>query len=170
MKKGLMIKIGFFLLFTCLLISCKSKTEYQQQVLIKNETTSTFTIKLFPKSEYLLASSYSFSSAGNGYRDTEFELQSQFEQELYVLEKLNEEPTNIIEQVFDSIHVIFPDSSFKKIRFSSHKVDGYSENLYENDSLWDHQVRNLDFATNFRSNPVESHNYIFIISEDKYRF
>lgn len=165
-----MVKIGFTLFFVCLLISCKSKTEYQQQVLIKNETTSTFTIKLFPKSEYLLANSYSFSSVGNGYRDTEFELQSQFEQELYVMDELDEEPTTIIKQVFDSIHVIFPDPSLGKIRFSSHKVDGYSENLYENDSLWDNQVRNLDFATNFRSNPVESNDYIFIISEDKYRF
>jgi len=52
--------------------------------------------------------------------------------------------------------------------FSADTVIGYSVNLFDSTSNWNYEIRNYDEPDNFNRNPVESHDYSFTISTDKY--
>jgi hypothetical protein len=161
-----MKRFGLILLIMSLLASCKDETTYQMQILIKNETSSLLTIKLFPRN-YISGDLYDFSGIGGGYRETEFQLGIDSEMELYISGDLNKKPNDLTAEIFDSIRVIPSNENKTEIVFTPDTVIGYSENLYDNRSLWIYKLRNFDLPTNFQRNPVESHDYIFTISDDK---
>ena len=163
-----MKRFGTILLLLSLLVSCKEETTYQMQILIKNETNSILTIKLFPKSEYMSGGLYDFSEIGGGYRKTEFQLDIDSEIELYISGDLSKKPNSITTEVFDSIFVITSGVNKTEIKFTPDTVIGYSENLYDDNSKWIYELRKFNLQTSFKRNPVESHDYIFAISEDKY--
>lgn len=54
------------------------------------------------------------------------------------------------------------------MKFSIDTVIGYSENLFDSISSWNYEIKDYDEPDNFNQNPVESHDYSFIISVDKY--
>jgi|WetSurMetagenome_2_1015567.scaffolds.fasta_scaffold20890_3 hypothetical protein len=161
-------RVAITLLLLSLSISCKEKTTYQMQILIKNETNSILTIKLYPKSAYMSGEHYDFSAIGGGYQKTESQLEIDTELLLYISGDINQKPDAVASQVFDSIHVISADESKAELKFSPGTVIGYSDNLYDDDSEWNYELRKFDLQTNFQKNPVESHDYTFVISEDKY--
>ena len=163
-----MKRFGLILLILSLLASCKDETTYQMQISIRNETSSLLTIKLFPQGDYIYGDLYDFSGIGGGYRETEFQLEIDSEMELYISGDLNKKPNDLTAEIFDSIHVIPSNENKTEIVFTPDTVIGYSENLYDNSSLWIYELRNFDLPTNFQRNPVESHDYIFTISDDKY--
>ncbi len=163
-----MKKLGMILIILSLLSSCKDETTYQMQILIKNETNSILTIKLFPKSDYLYVGLYDFSGIGGGFRETEFQLEIDSDIELYISGDVNKKPNVLVTEVFDSIHVIPFNENKTEMKFSPDTVIGYSKNLFNADTLWIYELQNFDLLTNFQKNPVESHAYIFIISEEGY--
>ena len=163
-----MKRFGTILLLLSLLVSCKDETTYQMQILIKNETNRMLTIKLFPKSGYMSGGLYDFSEIGGGSRKTEFQLDIDSEIELFESGDLSKKPNSLATEVFDSIYVIPSNENKTEIKFTPDTVIGYSENLYDDNSLWIYELRKFNLQTSFQRNPVESHDYIFTISEDKY--
>ena len=162
-----MKRFALILLILSLLTSCE-KTTYQMRILIRNNTADILTVKLFPKSKYMSGRLYDFSDIGGGYRDTEFQLGIESEIELFISGDLNKQPYSLTAEIFDSIFVISSNENLSEIKFSPDRVIGYSENLYDNSSLWIYELRNYNLPTNFKKNPVEYHDYIFAIDEDKY--
>ena len=152
---AIMVILGF-------LVSCKEDTTYELRILIKNETNSKLNFKLFPKSEYMLRDLYRFSSA-EIYRGTDIEVNSTDECELFKSEDLKIEPNILTAQVFDSINVNSSDGGIK-IKFSSNAVTGYPHNIYDYPGIWSFEVRYSERPTMLKSNPVESHDYIFTIT------
>ena len=129
---------------------------------IKNETTTELNVKVFPKSEYRLRDLYDYG-IGGGYRETEFQISPTDEIQLFSTEDLKIEPNTLTAQVFDSIHINSADGNIK-IKFSSGTVTGYPDNLYNDPSKWSYEIRQYNERTQFKRNPIESHDYIFTIT------
>jgi len=155
-------------LLISLLYSCKEKTSYQLRILIKNETETSLKLSLFPKAEYLNGSLYYFSENGNGFRHTDFEIAPDLEQDLYTTSDLKILPNELVEKVFNSIQISPANGNEIELKFSPETVVGYTENLYKVTSDWIYELRNFDLQTQLSSHPVESHDYIFVISQDNY--
>lgn len=151
-----------------LISSCKEKTSYQMQLLIENKTNNKITVRLFPKSEYLHNELYDFSDFGGGYSETIFEIEPNQEENLYYSDNLEQTPFDLVSKVFDSIRITPFNEDKVVMLFSADTVIGYSENLFDSTSNWNYEIRNYDEPDNFNRNPVESHDYNFIISTDKY--
>ena len=135
------------------------------QIKLKNETDSIMSVKLFPKNEYMMLDLYDYSEIGGGYRDTDIQIQKGDEAEIYISCDLKKEPYILTSEVFDSIHIGPIGKKQTEIKFSPGKVIDYPENLYDENSEWIFEVRNFDLQTQFKSNPVESYDYIFVISQ-----
>jgi hypothetical protein len=87
---------------------------------------------------------------------------------MFVTTNIELEPYDLVLKIFDSIYVI-PSSEGKAIiKFYPDIVVGYTENLFNRNSVWNYKKRNFDEPTNFDQNPVESYEYTFVISADKY--
>lgn len=151
-----------------LFYSCREKTSYQLRILIKNETDTNLKLSLLPKVEYLNGNLYDFSEIGGGYRNTTFEIASGLEQELYITSDLKILPNSLVEKVFKSIQINTSNGNEIELKFSPDTVIGYTENLYKVTSDWIYEIRDFDLQTQFSRNPVESHDYIFVISQSNY--
>lgn len=155
-------------LLICLFYLCKEKTSYQLSILIKNETDNSLTVTLFPKEEYMIGDLYDFTNIGGGHRNTTFEVTPGLDEVLLITSDLNIQPNNLAEQAFDSIQISLFDENKTVLIFSPDTVIGYTENLYKETSNWIYEIREFDLQTCFRRNPVESHDYIFVVSQDSY--
>jgi len=163
-----MRQLIIYSLLICFFYSCKEKTTYEMRILIKNETDTSIKLSLFPKVEYQYGSLYDFSEIGGGYRNTTFEIAPGIEQEFYITSDLKISPSGLAEKVFSSIQISPLNGDDKALEFSQDTVVGYNENLYKESSAWIYEVRNFDSQTQFSNHPVESHDYIFAISQDHY--
>jgi len=155
-------------LLISLLYSCKEKTSYQLRILIKNETVTSLKLSLFPKVEFLNGGLYDFSEIGGGYRNTTFEITPGLEQELYITSDLKIQPNSLAAKVFNSIQISPSNGNNIELKFSPDTVIGYTGNMYKETSDWIYEIRDFDLQTNISRNPVESHDYIFVISQDNY--
>lgn|SRR3989339_1680122 len=163
-----MVRILPLLIVVILITSCKEKTSYRMQLLIENKTDNKIAVKLFPKSEYLHNDLYDFSDFGSGYNGTEHNIESNRNESLYYSENTDQKPFSLAAKIFDSIHITPFNKDKKVMKFSIDTVIGYSENLFDSISSWNYEIKDYDEPDNFNQNPVESHDYSFIISIDKY--
>jgi len=124
-------------------------------------------LTLFPKVKYLNGDLYDDSAIGGGFRNTTFEIVAGLDEKLYTSSDLKIQPYNLTAQVFDSIQIRLFDQNKRALKFSSDPVIGYTENLYKETSDWIYEIRNFNLQSSFQSNPVESHDYTFVILEDK---
>ena len=155
-------------LLISLFFSCEEKTNYQLRILIKNETDTNLKVSLFPKAEYMNGSLYYFSENGKGFRHTDFEIAPDLEEDLYTTSDLKILPNELVEKVFNSIQISPINGNEIALKFSPEAVVGYTENLYKATSGWIYELRNFDLPTMGSRHPVESHDYIFVISKDHY--
>lgn len=167
-KKIYIRQLIIYSLLIGLFFSCKEKTNYQLRIFIKNETDTNLKLSLFPKAEYMNGSLYYFSENGNGFRHTDFEIAPDLEQDLYTTSDLKILPNELVEKVFNSIQISPINGNEISLKFSPETVVGYTENLYKVTSDWIYELRNFDLQTMLSSHPVESHDYIFVISKDHY--
>lgn len=163
-----MRQLIIYLLLIGLSFSCKEKTTYQLRILIKNETDTNLNLSLFPNEEYLDGNLYDFSDIGGGYRPATLEITPGLEQELYITSDLKIKPNSLAEKVFKSIQINTSNGSDTELKFSPDTVIGYTENLYKATSGWIYKVRDFNLQTQFDKNLVESHDYIFLISQSNY--
>ena len=165
-------RLYFISLLFVVIISCKEETSYRMQILLKNETDSKQTVQLFPKSEYLMDDRndfYMYSDLGNGdYGDKYFDIVQDESNSIFITKDSNQEPYDLALRVFDSIYIIPSNEDKTIMKFYPDTVIGYTENLFDKNSVWDFEKRNYNEPTNFSQNPVESHDYTFVISIDKY--
>jgi len=142
------------------------------QILIKNETDSKQTVKLFPKSVYFIDDRndfYMYSDLGNGdYGDKYFDIVQNESKSIFITKDLNQEPYDLALRIFDSIYIIPSNEDKTIMKFYPDTVIGYTENLFDKNSVWDFEKRNYNEPTNFSQNPVESYDFTFVISVDKY--
>ncbi len=149
--------------------SCKKEISYRMQIMIENTTDNKLTVILYPKAEYMRGDLYNYSELGNGdYDDTSFDIEPTSDHCLFISVNLNQEPYNLVSGIFDSIHIIPFNEDKIEMSFSPDTVIGYSENLFDSNSVWEYEKRNYAEKTSFSSNPIESHNYSYVISTDKY--
>lgn len=152
-----------------ILHSCKEETSYRLQILIENKTDSKLMVKLFPKTIYKHGDLYIYSELGNGdYADMDFEVEPEDNRSLFISTNLDIEPHFLTSMIFDSISIKLFDENKTEMKFSNDTVIGYSENLYDNKSVWIYKKNNYDEPDSFNSNPVESFDYSFLISKEKY--
>jgi hypothetical protein len=146
------------------MISCQDKyTDSQLRILIRNETDSLMTVKLYPKSKYVRFGKYTFSDMHSRYKDTTFVADSRLGSELYVTDDISIEPHLLAVKIFDSINISL--SSGKTLmRFSPQRVINYSYNLFSDKSVWVFEKNKFEVVKMWRNNFIESDDYIFIIS------
>ena len=162
-----MKKLIIIVLLLGLFTSCHDKKRYEMSIIIKNKTNSTINVRLFPKNNYLYKAYkglYSFSDLASGYRDTYFQINTERFQNIYITGNISMKPSELLTQVFDSIEIVIAANNYK-IEFSPDTVIGYKINPYKSDSSWIYEINNYDMPIQRRRNPVESHDYIFVISK-----
>ena len=135
---------------------------------IKNTTDFNLTLKLYPKSEYMHNGLYCAGDFGSGYRDTEIEINPNQEESIFYSNNLDQAPSFLTTTIFDSIFIYSVSDDKVIIAFSPDTVIGYSVNLFDPDSIWDFEIRKYDEPNNSNRNPVESHNYSFVISDTRF--
>ena len=163
-----MSKYMMLLVLILLTFSCKKETIYQTQILLKNSTETDLTITLFPKKEYLNGNLYSITDIGSGYRETEFEMTSDtvIEVDLYKSDNLNINPQDLTLQIFDSIYIKSSADNKTIIKFTPDSAIGYKENPFDENSIWNYELRKYDLPKSLSHDNVESHDYIFTISNN----
>lgn len=164
MKNLLLISLLIIFLY-----SCKKETSYRMQILIENVTDNKLTVTLYPKTKYLKSDLYNYSELGNGdYVDTSFDLESTDYRCLFISVSLDQEPYDLATKIFDSIIIKPNNENIIDLKFSNDTVIGYSENLFNEESTWKYENKNYSERTNFSRQPIESNDYSFVISTDKY--
>ena len=164
-----LVGIAFLILF---LGACKKEPSYTLEISIENRTIDTILLNLFPQSEYLLYPDLYRPNDSNRdpYTGPFVELSSDLvpegEKSLFSSRNIDQEPYSVAALVFDSISISFYNGQ-NRISFSVDTAIGYSDNLYNNTSLWDFQVIKTTEYFQFSSHPVEIHSYVFVISTDK---
>ena len=162
------IKIG--LLASSLLIfcfSCKKETKHEMSLELRNNTENNITVELFPNSEYKREDDmYHPSDIGSGYRYSKFTINVNSKQNIFISENINQQPCELLLNVFDSIHISINDGSQHLIQFSKDAVVGYSENIFTDNSIWLYEIKE-DSREDFRPNPIEVHSFTIEISTDK---
>jgi hypothetical protein len=161
MKK---ILIPFVLMFFC--ISCKEKVQENLLLKIKNRTDSPIHIKLFPKKTTESGGFYPMSDFGGMHGLTESDLSLHTEKVLYRSKDLTIKPYVLASNIFDSIYVYKKDSILI-IKFIHNTVEGYSENLFTENSVWDYRIEEWVKKTNMKSSPQKDHCFTFSIFEEK---
>lgn len=148
-----------------ILASCeKGLIVSQMRILIKNETDSTLTVRLYPKSKYLRYGKYSYSDMHTIYKDTTFIPDSKFGTELFSTDTVVMEPHILAARVFDSIIVKKP--SGKMIKFSPQRTVNSAKNIFTEKEAWKYQRNELQHVRMWRENRVESEDYFFIIEKN----
>jgi hypothetical protein len=162
----------FIVFMSVLISSCEEEKSYRMQILIRNETNSKQTIQLFPKSNYLKDDRddlYMYSDLSNGdFGDKDYNIEEGESNSIFISSDYKLEPHELALKVFDSIFIIPFNENKTMMKFYPDSVSGYSENLFNENSIWLYELRNYDEPDNFKQHPVESHDYSFVISTDKY--
>ncbi|MBE9467681.1 MAG: hypothetical protein IMY72_05080 [Bacteroidetes bacterium] len=153
-------------------ISCKKETSYRMQILIKNDTDSKQEVQLFPKTNFLMdkrTNLYMYSDLGNGdYGNTNFDIKQDESNNIFMTTDINQEPYDLALKLFDSIYIIPSNEDKTIMKFYPDTVIGYTKNLYDKNSEWFYENKKYNERTNFKNNPIESYDYNFIISTEKY--
>jgi len=153
------------LLLIFLLIGCKENTSYVIEIRIKNSTNDSIKVTLYPKEEWMVGNKY-YNGEGNFYEDTTCYIQPNKEEVIYYGPYSNLTPPSneLVLSRFDSIYIRLSDKSW--LKFSSTRVVGYAENLFDADAEWVLKKRKFVENDSFWR-PIESSDYSFVISEDK---
>lgn len=139
------------------------------QIAIVNEMESIQEVRVFPKPAYVKDNLYRYTDLGNGdYQDRNYRLSLNEAFTLFMTNDIQQEPCNIALEVFDSIWVVPFNEDREIMKFYPDQVTGYPKNLFEDSDAWSYALSQYDEPDNFHQNPVESHDYIFVISADRY--
>ncbi|GEM_PF-5823093 len=151
-----------FVLVLLALFSCKEGyTVNQMRILIKNETDSSMTVKLFPRSKYVRYGKYSYSDMHTIYKDTSFIPDTKLGTELFSTDTVEMQPHILATRVFDSIWI--KKASGKILKLSPKGVVNFERNPFSDKEAWFYQRNLLEHVRMWRDNGVESEDYILVI-------
>ena len=155
-----------YILILIVLTACdQGLTVFQMRILIKNETGSTASVTVYPKSKYVRYGMYSYSDMHTIYKDTTFTADTKLGTELFSTDSLEMDPYYLVNKVFDSIYIKLTPG--KILKFSPAGVVNYTENIFSDKSVWVYEKNILEHVRMWRDNNVESHDYTFILSKTK---
>lgn len=154
-----LIVLIFLLLF---LSSCdKGLIVQQMRILIRNDSDSTVTVTLYPKSRYVRYGKYAYSDLHTKYKDTTFIPDNKIGTELFSTDTVEMQPHILATRIFDSIWV--KKASGKILKFSPRGVVNYERNPFSDTEAWFYQRNQLEHVRMWRDNGIESEDYILII-------
>lgn len=163
-----MKKLFILIIITGLFYSCNDKIEipppkettYAQQVVLKNETSNSLEVRVYPTGKYRYGTMYRFADQGSGYRDMVFQIAPGAYQDLFTTSDTAVKPNAVLQEVFDSIVIT---AGSHVIRFSVDNATGYQTNPYSSGDLWNYATYPMYFM-----GPVEMHQSVFVLSPDTY--
>jgi hypothetical protein len=154
--------IGIFPLIAYYCISCSPESE-EIGILIQNRTDAEIHIKLYPNDKYFASMA---TNIVHGCRDT-FSLhpyvdhKSKSDELLFEVCTPNTEPNLLVTRAIDSICISTANNEI--IKFMHDTVNGYSENIFSDNSTWDYATGTFRQA----GYKIIAHSYTFLILEDK---
>lgn len=122
-----------------LLISCE-KDAYKVTISLQNNTNDDLYVTLYPNDEYRKNENlYSYDlNRTAAYVPTSFEMDStNFRQPLIVTDTVHNDPIDLVNEVFDSIIVVFKSLGNEKILFTKDSAINYNYNLFSDAEQWD---------------------------------
>lgn len=143
--------------------ACKKHADNQLRILIRNESDSIMTVKLYPKKNDLKIGRYIYSDINRVYKDTTFVADDRLGSELYITKDISIEPQQLAAKIFDSININLPSGKIL-MRFSPQRVINSSKNLFTDKSAWVYERNTFELVKMWRDSYIESEDYIFIIS------
>ena len=161
--------VGRFIVWSFLFvgISCREEPTYELSLFLRNDTGSTITVELIPQSTYRYYDMYRFSDFESGYNLAVFDIGPGMEEHLFSTKQIDIKPEALALKVFQSINITVSDQNNSRLEFAPEMVVGYSENLFDSETLWSYEKRDASRPTNFRQNPGIAHTYVFSIAEGK---
>ena len=163
-RKFYCTKIIFASLFFILIcISCKKESE-ELQIIIENRTEYIIHVNLNKGGVLGL---YLASDLGGVHYESIFNLSPNEYKTLYTTGNLTIKPYELSAKIFNYIDISAIDNDVI-IKFTHDTVTGYSENIFSENSTWDFKIEKSNRNTQFSKNPVKTHCYRFLISEENF--
>ena len=159
-------KCLIFILILGLISSCDEPMGYEVNIYLLNQTGIKIDVVLLPTEAYSGMIGYKFSSNGDGFRSNSFRIDSGTSAHLFTNAKLSESASQIARKAFKELAIILQDGSNTRIYFSPDTVINYNFNIFLNDDVWIFEKMKNARPTQFKNNPVESHNYYFVINNE----
>ena len=156
----------FFLIIYC--VSCEYRKSERLEILIQNGTDSHIHITLYSKGD--IGGLYPICDGCGEHRNTQYSLNTNTndsyqwsEVVYYTSSDLSIKPYTLATKAFDSIYISTDNVILK---FTPENVTGYSENLFEENSIWNYKIR-VHNLSDFSKSIVNAHCYTFLILKDK---
>lgn len=159
-----------------ILSACCDKVSIESKLIFVNGTPNSLELRLFPKGYEIPEDEsiyYSHSDFGKGFSASILyfqpydSLDTQTEN-LYSSSKINLTSTELMTELFDSVHVIIPSETDSMVlRFSPTGVHGYTDNLFTDNEAWTYEQNLYELPVGFTTTYVDAHEYIFTIEPEK---
>ena len=109
---------------------------------------------------------YRTSDIGEGYNYTKFAIHTNSKEVFFTSKNINQQPCDLLSNVFDSIHISINNENQHVIKFSKDAVIGCPENIFTQNSIWEYDIIDDQNETQFAKNPLEVHQFTFEVSEE----
>jgi len=186
MNRFIFVTVVFFLINFCC-ISCKKEIETIErlEILIENRTDSILYISLFPNEKFKKGNLYPSCEGCGGHSLTKFSLKPATshiiktennqdtlvyrydDKVLFKTHDLDIEPYFLASYVFDSIYISIANENNVIVKLTKENVTGYVENIFSENSTWDFRIYEWNMNMQFTYKKIKSHQYKFLILEDK---
>lgn len=159
------MKTNFCFLLLLALAGCKGEDSEMSQLRFKNDLNLPIEVTLFPKPEFYSSASGQFlpSTIANGFSLTRFNINSGYEDAIYMGDKLSISPDSLMRTVFDSVTVTF---GTVKLKFTPLKAEGYSVNIFQPNTNWTYEEETSHTGTQWKSFKVISWNNYFAFKDE----
>lgn len=160
--KRLLLIVGLLLV----LFSCKEKIKDQERIMIRNNTDFDLKIGLVPQKAYRYGVGYRPSTNGGGSRDLEFKVGAAQDAEIFVSSEVTGIPHELAKTVLEQMTITLQNDMQTRIKFIHDSATNYSVNIFSEQASWVYEQNDLAMPTQFKRNPVESHDNYFVINEE----
>lgn len=157
---------------SCKRVDCPDEKLFMS-IAIANNTDYNINVTLYPKQEYIESDAFYKGSDYCGCFKTKkiiMEVDStpmwSFDNILYYTKNFNLTPSELINQVFDSIYFELENSSNTIIKFLPDTSINYLYNPFENDTIWRYLLRNTDMPDNDCENKSDTKSYRFYLEKE----
>lgn len=155
-----------FVLPVLFLISCEETKDQEVNIYLKNQTGSRLEVALTPTNAYLGMGGYRFSSDGNGYQSSSFQVDTGASYQIFSNAQLSETASEVTRMVFDKIFIRLQDVDKTILIFTPDSVVRYKSNIFSEDAVWSFKKNFNVRPTQFKDNPVECYDYYFVIDKE----
>lgn len=161
LKRNLLLLILSITVFAC------NKPSPQMVIQIRNSTTDSLNVNLFPRQDLSKNEiCYKSSEIDGGYSPKNFTLYPNESNYIYISKNISIKPGELMKEVFDSVFIESVIKSNHQIKFYHDSIAGYSENMFSSESNWAYEFNEIYLESFFHRPPVESDEYTFQIKSE----